>query len=121
MLGILANFRKQDSYRAVKSIIDGIQSITKGDFAENRYFKQLRIFVQLRSNIEQQFEKAMETVTKFFKEENDFLYRKGEAKKTHTFVQNLIVKSGLTDEQIAENAEVDLNYVKKVRTELTKK
>lgn len=50
MLGILANFGKEDSYRAVKSIIDGIQSITKGDFAENRYLKQMRIFLQLRSN-----------------------------------------------------------------------
>ncbi|WP_227256152.1 Arm DNA-binding domain-containing protein [Pedobacter sp. MR2016-19] len=39
MLGILANFGKEDSYQAVKSIIDGIQSITKGDFAESRYFK----------------------------------------------------------------------------------
>jgi hypothetical protein len=121
MLGILANFGKEDSYQAVKSIIDGIQSITKGDFAESRYFKQLRIFVQLRSNVEQQFEKAMETVTKFFKEENDFLYRKGEEKKSHAVVENLIVKLGLTDEQAAEVAEVDLAYVKKVRAELSGK
>ncbi|EHQ26818.1 Rpn family recombination-promoting nuclease/putative transposase [Mucilaginibacter paludis] len=80
MLGILANFGKEDSYDAVKSIVDQIQSFTKGDFAESRYFKQLRIFVQLRSSVEQQFEKAMETITKFFKEEKDFLYRKGEVK-----------------------------------------
>jgi len=80
MLGILANFGKDDSYEVVKSIIDGMKSITNGDFAESRYFKQLRIFIQLRSNIEQQFEKAMETVTKFFKEENDYLFRKGENK-----------------------------------------
>jgi len=80
MLGILANFGKDDRYKAVKSIVDQVQSFTKGDFAESRYFKQLRIFVQLRSSIEQQFEKAMETITKFFKEENDFLYRKGEEK-----------------------------------------
>lgn len=121
MLGILANFGKEDSFQVVKSIIDGIQSITKGDFAESRYFKQLRIFVQLRSNVEQQFEKAMETVTKFFKEENDFLYRKGEEKKSHAVVENLIVKLGLTDEQAAEVAEVDLAYVKKVRAEINNK
>lgn len=121
MLGILADFGKVDSYQAVKSIIDGIQSNTKGDFARSRYFKQLRIFVQLRSNVEQQFEKAMETVSKFFKEENDFLYRKGEEKKSHAVVENLIVKLGLTDEQAAEVAEVDLAYVKKVRAELNKK
>jgi hypothetical protein len=129
MLGILANFGKEDSSQAVKSIIDGIRSITKGDFATSRYFKQLRIFVQLRSNIEQQFEKAMETVTKFFKEENDFLYRKGEArgeikgeeKKSHEVIENLIVKFGFTDEQAAEAAKVDVAYVKKIRIELNKK
>lgn len=124
MLGILANFGKEDSYSAVMSIIDGIQSITKGDFAGSRYFKQLRIFVQLRSSVEQQFEKAMETVTKFFKEENDFLYRKGEAKgeskKSHAVVENLIIKLGFTDEQAADVAEVDVEYVKKVRAELKK-
>jgi hypothetical protein len=121
MLAILANFGRENSYQAVKSIVDGIQSATKGDFAGSRYFKQLRIFVQLRSSVEQQFEKAMETVTKFFKEENDFLYRRGEAKKSHAVVENLIVKLGLTDEQAAEVAEVDVAYVEKVRAELQKK
>ena len=63
----------------------------------------------------------METVTKFFKEENDFLYRKGEEKKSHAVVENLIVKLGLTDEQAAEVAEVDLGYVKKIRAEINGK
>lgn len=128
MLGILANFGKEDTYEAVKSIIDSIQATTLGDFARSRYFKQLRIFVQLRSSVEQQFEKAMETITKFFKEENDFLYRRGEAKgetkgkekKSHAVVENLISKLGFTDEQAAEVAEVDIEYVKKIRTELKK-
>ena len=109
----------------VKTIIDGVQSNTKGDFAASRYFNQVRIFVHLRSNVEQQFEKAMETVSKFFKEEKDFLYRKGEttgeAKKSHAVVENLIVKLGFTDEQAADVAEVELDYVKKIRAELNKK
>ena len=118
MLGILANFGKEDSYGAVKSIVDGLQSYTKGDFAESRYFKQLRIFVQLRSSVEQQFERAMETITKFFKEENDFLYRRGEEKKSHAVVENLILELRLSDEQAARIAEVDVDYVKKIRAEL---
>jgi len=60
----------------------------------------------------------METVSKFFKAENDFLYRRGEEKKSHAVVENLIVKLGFTDERIVEVAEVDANYVKKVRAEL---
>jgi len=133
MLGILANFGNEDSYQAVKSIIDGIHSFTEGDFAASRYFKQLRIFVQLRRNVELQFEKAMETVTKFFKEENDFLYRRGEIKgviegqiegeekKSRVVVANLIVQLGLTDEQAADIAEVEVAYVSKIRAELRNK
>src|SRR5271167_3494001 len=104
MLGILANFDKEDSYEAVKAIVDQVQSVTTGDFAESRYFKQLRIFVQLRASVEQQFEKAMETVSKFFREEKDFLYRKGEVKgiekgreeKEIEVVTKLITESGFS-------------------------
>jgi hypothetical protein len=37
MLGILANFGKEDSYSAVKSIVDGMRSFTKSDFAKSRH------------------------------------------------------------------------------------
>ena len=124
MLGILASFGSEDSYLAVKSIVDQVQSFTKGDFAESRYFKQLRIFVQLRSTVEQQFEKAMETITKFFKEEKDFLYRKGEVKgreeKEFEVVTNLIVNLGLPDEQVADIAGVPVSFVKGIRDGLKK-
>lgn len=128
MLGILANFGKEDSYRAVKSIVDQVQSFTKGDFAESRYFNQLRIFAQLRSSIDQQFEKAMETITKFFKEEKDFLYQKGEVhglvkgreEKELEVVTNLIINFGLPDEQVAHIAGVPLSFVEGVKGRLNK-
>lgn len=63
----------------------------------------------------------MVTITNFFKEENDFLYRKGEQKKSHAVVENLIQKLDLSDEQTALIAEVDVTYVKKIRAELKKK
>lgn len=129
MLGILANFGKEDSFAAIKSIVDQVKTFTKGDFAESRYFKQLRIFVQLRSSVEQEFEKAMETITKFFKEENDFLFRKGEvkgeakgeAKKSQAVVENLILELGLSDQQAAKIAEVPVDFVAKIRAELKNK
>jgi len=129
MLGILANFGNKDSYEAIKSIVDGIKTYTKSDFAESRYFKQLRIFAQLRKNLEQEFEKAMVTVSKFFKEEDDFLYKrgenkgleKGEEKKSRSVVENLLSELGLSDEQAARIAEVPLEYVAKIRASLKKK
>jgi hypothetical protein len=62
----------------------------------------------------------MDSVATFFKEENDFLYRKGKEKASHAMVENLI-KFGFTDEQAAEVVEVDVAYVKRIRTELNKK
>lgn len=129
MLGILGNFEHNDGYTVIKEIIEDIKFKTEGEFAESRYFKQLRIFVQLRSNIATQFEKAMEAVSKFFKEERDFLYRRGEArgkaegevKKSYDVVENLIVDFGFTDEQAAKAAEVSIDFVQKVRADLAKK
>lgn len=121
MLGILGNFGKEDSYDVVKSIISGIQINIKNDFANSRYFKQLRIFVQLRSGINHQFEKAMDTVTKFFKEENDCLYRRGEATKSSVIVPNLILEPGISDEHAARIAGVSLEYVKEMRDGLKNK
>lgn len=63
----------------------------------------------------------METISRFFKEEKDFLYRKGEAKKSYDVVENLIVKLGLSDEKAAEIAEVSIDFVQKVRADLAKK
>jgi hypothetical protein len=122
-------FEHNDGYTVIKEIIEDIKFKTEGEFAESRYFKQLRIFVQLRSNIATQFEKAMEAVSKFFKEERDFLYRRGEArgkaegevKKSYDVVENLIVDFGFTDEQAAKAAEVSIDFVQKVRADLAKK
>ncbi len=120
MLAVLANFEIDDSYEAVKSIVNQVQYYSKGDFAESKYFEHLRIFVQLRNNIEQQFEKVMESVTKFFKEENDFLFKKGEVKKDNVYVENLILKLGLSDEQIADIGKVSIDFVRSVRARLEK-
>ena len=70
----------------------------------------------------------METISKFFKEEKDFLYRKGEVKGREEgreeeklkFVTNLVTQSGLPDEQIAGIAEAPLSFVKSIRDRLRK-
>lgn len=46
---------------------------------------------------------------------------KTEARKNHDFVENLIVKLGLSDEQAADVAEVPVEFVKKIRKELEAK
>lgn len=68
----------------------------------------------------------MQSVSTFFKEENDIFYRKGERigaeKARHTVIENLLTKLGVSDEKAAEIAEVSVEYVKEIRAGLgTKK
>jgi len=121
MLGILGSFDGENSYNVVEKIVKEVQSFTEGEFSESRYFKQLRIFVQLRSSFKQQFDKVMDTIGRFFKEEKDFFYRRGEAKKSYEVVENLLLKLGLSDERAAEIAKVSIDFVQKVRADLAEK
>lgn len=61
----------------MKQLLQEVQSLTEGDFAESRYLRQLQILVQLRPSIEEEFYSIMETISKFYKPERDFLYRQG--------------------------------------------
>jgi len=105
MLGILAKFEGADRYAKVKQLLEEVQFFTKGDFAESRYFSQLRILVQLRPSIEEEFYKVMETISKFYKPERDFLYRQGAEKERAKAKQEIALemkKAGLPLAQISK-------------------
>ncbi|MGK9117748.1 hypothetical protein [Olivibacter jilunii] len=118
--GGLANFVNDSPLEAVLTILKEIKSVSDGDLSESRYFNQLRVLVQLRK-LENQFIEAMETITKFFKEERDPLFRRGEAKKSYEFIENLINQTTFDDVKIAQLAVVELDFVQKVRADLAKK
>lgn len=128
ILAILANFVNDSPLEAIVTILKEIKSVSGGDLSESRYFNQLRVLVQLRK-LENQFIEAMETITKFFKEERDPLFRRGEAKgeaigeekKSYEFVSNLILANRFGTEEIAKFANVAENFVEKVRADLAKK
>ena len=103
MLGILGDFGQDDKDKAIQAIIDQVQEKSKSDFAKKRYFQQLRIFVQLRTSIEQQFEQAMQSVSTFFKEERDFLYKKGERKGLEKGIEKAQAKALEEKKEIARN------------------
>jgi predicted transposase/invertase (TIGR01784 family) len=141
MLGILANLGEDNPTEAIQAIVNEISSTTKSNLAKNKYFNQLRIFVQLRTNVEHQLEKVMQSISTFFKEENDIFYRKGERigiekgiekgikkgiekgaeKARHTVIENLLTKLGVSDEKAAEIAEVSIEYVREIRASLEAK
>ncbi len=127
ILAILANFENDEPIAAITEILHEVKISAKGSFAQSKYFNQLRALVQLR-NLEKQFNIAMESITEFFKEEKDPLFRKGEAKgreegreeEREKFVAYLIERSGLSDEKAADVAEVTVDVVKKIRKKLKK-
>jgi len=121
MLGILANPGDDNPAEVIQDIVNEIDNATESNLAKNKYFNQLRIFVQLRTNVEHQLKEAMQSVSTFFKEENDIFYRKGAEKTRHTLIENLLTKLGVSDEKAAEIAEVSIEYVKEIRASLDAK
>lgn len=123
MLGVLANLEGIDSYKAIETIVNDINSAAIGELEKQKYFKQIRIFVQFRKQFENQLTKAMESVSTFFREEDDFLYRRGEKrgivrgieKGKKIIVKNLLKSSSFSDKEIANIAEVTIDFVKDIR------
>lgn len=116
ILAVLADFRKDDPVEALKSILTEVKQMAGSDLAEDRYFNQLRILVQLR-NLETQFDEAMETITKFFKEEKDPLYKRGEAKGKHEealAIAGEMKKEGLPLAQIAKFTKLSIEEIEKL-------
>jgi len=67
----------------------------------------------------------MQSVSTFFKEEEDFLYQRGEKKakekRNHEVAKSLILESDFSDEKIADIAHVEMENVKKLRAEMESK
>ena len=120
LLAVLANFEGENPETVITTILQKVRHTSKGDFSENRYLQQLRILIQLR-NLSKQFNHVMQTVSKFFKEEKDPLFKKGKEIKSHEVVESLISELRLEDEQVARIAKVSVDFVRKVRASLNKK
>ena len=117
ILGILADFSQDKPEKAVKNIIQRIEETTEGDFALSRYFQQLRILAQLR-NLDFLIDHLMLSITEFFKEERDPFYIRGEKKAQEKFVSYLLKEGNRTIQQIAEIAEVSIDFVKSIQEKL---
>ncbi len=70
----------------------------------------------------------LDSITTFFKPERDPFFKLGkeqgieqtEVKKSREFVTNLILKLGWSDEQVADIANVTVEFVRDVRSSLKK-
>lgn len=104
MLAVLADFKNDPPLTAIKNILKEIQSTDSNDLAEQKYFNQVRVLLQLR-DLETQFDEVMESISTFFKEERDPYYKKGEKKGEHrkaVQIARKLKKMGLPIKDIAK-------------------
>ncbi len=101
---------------SLANILKNVQAGAPGDFAESRYFEQLRILAQLRK-LDIKFAEAMESVTKFFKEEKDPFFRKGEAKgrkEEAVAIAREMKKDGIPMDQIIKFTKLSIEEVEEL-------
>lgn len=79
MLAVLGDFKYDTPLTAIKNILKEIQSTDNDNLAEQKYFNQIRVLLQLR-DLETQFDEVMESISTFFKEERDPFYKRGKKK-----------------------------------------
>lgn len=118
VLGILADFKEEDPENALKQILQRIEETTDTDFSLQRYFNQLRVLAQLR-NLDLKLKNAMDSISKYIKEERDVLYLRGRDKEKEALITNLLKQTDFNFEKIANLANTTVEFVKSVKQKLT--
>ncbi len=120
ILGVLANFKNEETEKALKQIIQRIEETSEGDFTFKKYFNQLRVLAQLR-NLDLKLIDVMDSIANFISEERDILYMIGLNKGKATFVTYLLQEAKHTIDQISDIAGVSVDFVHSVKKELADK
>ncbi len=114
ILSILANFNQETTEDALTQILHRIEETSETDFSLKRYFNQLRVLAQLR-NLDYKLKNVMDSIAKYFKEERDVLYLRGQEKEQIKFVTNLLTQTDFDVEKIASIASVSVDFVKNIQ------
>jgi predicted transposase/invertase (TIGR01784 family) len=130
LLAILADFKKQSLQNVVEEIVNKLDKTVDLSLESEKIFQQLLVFGRLR-NLQEKIQEIMNTISKYIDVKEDFLYKQGLEKGieqgieqgvelgleqgiekgVEKTVMNLLIKSGLSMEQIADYAGVTLTYV----------
>lgn len=121
ILGILANFKGAEPEKALKQIIHRIEETTEGDLALKKYFAQLRVLSQLRKLEQKLKEIVMDSIGKYIDEKRDVAFLEGREVEQIKFVTYLLNENEKTVEQIADIADVGVEFVKSIKNKLGSK
>jgi hypothetical protein len=126
VLGILGNFGEQSPEIVIPQLVEKVVKCAKTDLERLKFLQHLRIFSKLR-NFEPLINKIMENTIAYFglKDEDDYMYKKGEAKAEKRFEQSqrlavirLLDTTTLTEAQIVNVLNVTENFVQSIQMDL---
>jgi hypothetical protein len=116
IFSILSSFGNEKPQVIVQEIMTRLSSLVHTDLELAKYLQQLRSLSNLR-NFKSIIDTLMESITKYFKEENDFLYIKGRRDEQKIFILNMLKQTDFSVAKIAKIASVPLNFAKEVKAE----
>jgi hypothetical protein len=116
LLALLGDFGNDSPEIVVKTIIERLAKNSPQNLMFDKYLQQLRILANLR-NLQTLTQELMESITKYFKEENDFLYLKGK----QDIIINLLKETDFSLEVIASLASVEIDFVKQIKEKYSEK
>ena len=122
ILAVLGNFGDDTPVSALLQIIQRLQETKTDQTTLKKHFRQLRILAKLRT-LDLKFDDMIHNMAKYIDLESDYFFIKGkqEAQESEQkkFVTNLLQKLDLTVSQIADIAGVTVDFVKKVKRQLS--
>ena len=130
VLGILSDFGGKSPEIVIPQLVEKVVKYAKTDLERLKFLQHLRIFAKLRS-FEPLINKIMENTIAYFglKDEDDYMYKKGEA-KAETRLQKQLEQNQrftviglldtihLTDEQIITICSVTAEFIKAIKKDL---
>ena len=128
LFAILSDFKGKKPEEVVKKIIKRLYETSQSQLSFQKSYQQLRILGNLR-NLVPSIQSIMESVSTFYKLENDFVYLKGKeegkkeveekvSKLQKAIVTELLLLNLLSVKQIAKIAQTKVAYVKKIEKEI---
>ena len=131
MLAILANFKNKPPEAAIRSIVERLQKVVKGELSLQKYIRQLNVMSGLRKLHELTI-KTIEDMPVTYDVRSDFLYKKGkeegkEEGREEAFneKERIVVTRGwqksMSPEEIAELADMPVERVQAIIRELEAK
>ena len=127
VLAILANFKNKPPEAAIRSIVERLQKVVKGELSLQKYIRQLNVMSGLRKLHELTI-KTIEDMPVTYDVRSDFLYKKGkEEGREEAFneKERIVVTRGwqksMSPEEIAELADMPVERVQAIIRELEAK